>query len=663
MNVYHMPKNHGTDIPRQCVVLQVTPKDKWNKEDGKVKAKDFGGGCGIAFEMRDGKGTRVKVFRFVSIREFWEWLDSYQSPKRTLWVFGADLGRTLTYLDWWHEILNGRYRVGEVQPEDAPGLIRGKKPFRGKMVVDGYPFYAYTLGKRGRVKWIDFWNYLPHSIETIRKLFCICEPPHEKDVGLFSKYEVQSMDDAYIIMYALIGLLKNWEQENCGVWQATAAQLALTSFRHMLPDKSKGEPGDTITLDQKYNWVDLEKQSYYGGQTEPFFVGNLEYSPVTGKTTFNGSKIVTDPNRMGPFYRVDVNGLYPYVMSTGIYPLKRFRQYHSVTPGKLMAMCKAQPCIANVRVESYTMEHIKKHNDRQWHLKGNFWTTLAGPELEWALRNECVKEVRLVQTYVGGNPFKKWIDHWWFIRMNSSGAAFAAQNAFAKLILTSLSGKFAQHGKRWKDMPEAQVLQDWGIRHIVRVGGPETETVSEKWRFIARHPQLEVEGDPPWYYFPALSSFITSYGRELMRSVRESLPSRSVLYQGVDSLILTREGYNALAHSVRINPIQIGSWKLQDKLNRIRILGPNYYKMDDQWVRSGVMCQYEFDHGPEFYTYMTESVHSILTSEPNATVIERWSEVTDEGINLRKTVNDEGTCLYMYMQNNQVYPDFSSLPS
>src|SRR5271165_5695729 len=115
------------------------------------------------------------------------------------------------------------------------------------------------------------------------------------------------------------------------------------------------------------------------------------------------------------------------------------------------------------------------------------------------------------------------------------------EEAFCKLILNSLSGKWGQRSRRWVLRPNRVPLQRWGTWYEVSQPDNPIEgevPITRCYRGVAGKTQELVTDGIPRHCFPAISAFICSHGRERLRFLRNACPPRSVYYQAVDSLLL-----------------------------------------------------------------------------------------------------------------------------
>ena len=108
--------------------------------------------------------------------------------------------------------------------------------------------------------------------------------------------------DVEIVERALEELLRWWSANDYGKFRWTAPGLAMAAYRHRFMRQE-------ITFHDHQNVRQLERQSYFGGQLEAYWIG-----PIKQKV-----------------WQYDVVSLYPAVMRGNLYPV-RLRDFDLATP-------------------------------------------------------------------------------------------------------------------------------------------------------------------------------------------------------------------------------------------------------------------------------------------------------------------------------------------
>lgn len=614
--VRRLKPNHGCETPGSLLFLDCEAKQEVIRAKPLKTIQSFR--LGVATHLRYDRGeiSRRDEIATTDWLEMWDWIESKQLKSRPLWIYAHNAAYDLTLLHFWELCQLGRFRIGSTKPEDSGGLLNGKRPYRGRLCLDGFPFFVYCLGQHGVVKICDSANYFPQKLEQIGEALGypkMAWPGFDADDETMTAY---CRRDVEIVEKAIVRTLDLWRESDGGVWQPTAAMLALTSFRHKLPSQRSNGTQPHVLLDSKDEWQELERAGYYGGQTSCYYIGAvLPFDPERDDLR-RKVHLEADEPPTGPVYLLDVRSLYPSLMRDGRFPFRRLFQRQTMPVSELHKTMRAYGAIARVLVDSDGNDYTLRTEKGQLQATGRFETVLAGPELLRALDAGDVRKVMQVQVYCIDHLFRDWVDAWTRRRDQADADGDRWSGEFVKMILNSLSGKFAQTGKRWEDRPKMVAPSDWGYWMEIDADTRSVRTM----RSIAGVVQEEVAGDPPWYTFPAISAYVTAMGREHMRWLRGLCPPRSVLYQATDSLMLTREGYYALEAAGLVRERELGYLQLKTVGDYGEVLGCNHYRIGEQWVRSGAWGR-AVRQEDGTYTYLSfEGSKSILAQQPDGTV-------------------------------------------
>lgn len=636
--VHGMKRNHGTELPGQLVFFDTESSASISTKRHKITRLTHRLTCATSIRLESGQVTRRDDFQSTSIDEFWQWLDKQQSIHRPVWAFAHNLAFDLTMLRFWERLEEKEYRVGVVTPEESGGKIKGNRPFRGRMVLEGRPCFVTAIGRFGVVKFVDSMNYYPQSLASIGESLGIPKmefPGFEStDVDMFN----YCRNDVLILEKCILGLMEKWRADDCGVWQSTAPMLALTSFRHLLPDPAVGKTERTIWFDDRQEWEELERASYFGGQVSCFFVGSIDADVSTNPDLL---EIIEHPEKLrprGPVYHLDVHALYPSVMFSRKFPVMRHFKRDSIGVEELRKYLHAFGAVSRVRIRDTENEYTVRHDFQQIQARGVYWTTLCGDELIRAIDSGSVVECGHTQVYVLDTIFRDWVDYWMKRRHKSEDICDYLDTSYCKLILNSLSGKFAQHGKRWVDLPNHPCRNDgWGTWIECIDDAPGVE-----YRSVGGNVQRLEDGEPPWYSFPAISAYISSYGREWMRWARSLCPERSIYYQATDSLICSQEAYDALNRAGLVDEKHLGCFRLKGVYETAEIVGSNHYRIGDQWVRAGSWGRAK-KQADGTYTYDSwQGVETTISTRPDGSIVIQELELERVKRYNKGQINDDG---------------------
>lgn len=597
--------NHGTEAPANIICFDCETKQHSITEDNDIIAQRFWFGFATYFRIERGKKTRRDSIQFTDPMQFWAWVESKQQARNPLWVFAHNAHFDLTVSHFFEVLSRGDYTLGPVDPNDGTGRVRGKKPWRGFCVTNRSPYFWKLMGRVGRVNFVDSYNYCQSSLERIGNSLGVPKMPFPGYEASWEEWIRYCQNDVQILEELIFSLVENWKRIDGGVWQMTSAGLSVHAWRHHRETRGGRAFAPDVVFDHNERIDTLEREGYFGGFTGAFFRGRILDRHPREDDFHDGPKGEAHNTLYGPIYGVDVRSLYPAMMLGNLFPRARHEFRERPTPEEVRKGIQGRGGMARVRISSWTEEFPVRNNDVLIYATGSYWTTLCGPELARALETNSVTEVEWVQYYSVSKIFRNFVDKFWNLRYEAEREGQSHLSLFAKTILNSLSGKFAQHPGRWirsESIPAMMPFGEWyeiGLQRVRRGRSnalprecSPRDSRGEKADFLlCKSINWETfvweDGGTSEYGFPAISAFITSYGREFMREVRNNLPKKSVLYQATDSLLLTEPGFRRLKKLGYLSGEELGFFKLDGVAPDGEIRGCNWYRFGDSLTRSG----------------------------------------------------------------------------
>jgi hypothetical protein len=519
--------------------------------------------CATRVRIEGDKITRRKQAYGETAAEFWKFVDDYSDSQRTTWLFAHNLGHDLTQLGFWEQLDNGTFTTKPLFRRKQVANKPAEPSWIGKLCLEALPTYLVVRNRRRTYRFVDTCNYWPKALHDIGETIGVRKqrmPDESADNSIWRDY---CEGDVRIVEYAVCNLIGQWRREDSGVFQLTAPSLAMTNFKHICDVRTPDGKSPDMVCKPDAVEHDLEREAYFGGRIQCFFVGSVE----------------------GKVYHLDCNSLYPYVMRENAYPRRFVSFKRNPTNDEVQRLSAIYGVVARVLIDSRHQTFPLRVQGRQYHCYGRYWASLCGPELRRAFDTNSVARVSLCQSYSTARLFQHWVDYWYQRKVAATlrGEAGRTEREFCKLILNSLSGKFAQHGRHWKDIPERIPRLRWG-------GWSEHSSANqrwEKWRGIGGNAQRLDDHKEPAHAFPLISACITSYAREYMRQVINLCPENSVYYMATDSLLCDDKAYKALLDNGLLHNTSIGKFKLQGVYSKVEILGPNWYRLDDKEIATG----------------------------------------------------------------------------
>jgi len=154
---------------------------------------------------------------------------------------------------------------------------------------------------------------------------------------------------------------------------------------------------------------------------------------------------------------------------------------------------------------------------------------------------------------------------------------------FCKFLLNSLFGKFGQRSQQWQNDRENMANLPWSVwTEMDIVTGKLTEFRSFGWQTQRRCQREEISGT-----MIAIPAFVTAAGRMRMNRVRQAIGEENIFYQGVDSLIVNRDGRDRMEALGIVAECELGKFKHELTTENVILYGAADYIAGSRIVVAG----------------------------------------------------------------------------
>lgn len=604
--------NDGCTIPENIAYITVTSKDVPNMTNTNVKASVFDK-CNILYiSTRDGKLRYTLNYVFTDQADVWNCIRKLTHASKPLHVFCCGASIDMQLLRLGDELLEGRFTLNA---EENPGNslpMKGKRKFRGMMTDKQLPFICVMRGSTGTVKVVDVQNYIPEWSEVVKdrsRFTSAVIRQYIDTIGLSDDIEER---ESLMSVDLLLSLMEKWMQADGGVWKFTATQLAYTAWKHS--DKTHD-----ICYDATMKSREIERRAFYGGRNWCGFIGSNSTVPEWFGYSNSRSGKRTQSRLNSIIYQYDVNSLYPAMMFQNAYPVNVANVVKEETLTNLRRNMRSFLVIAAVLIDSPVDEYPIRLNGRTVYARGKFWTTLADPELKRALYCGHVVAVGEAAYYHSGTPFREHVSKWFDVKTKAQADKDTSMVLLSKSILNCLFGRFGQRNPNWIPCPSVKALYPYCGWSSMDAQTGEICT----YRSIGFHTYVANGDKEKEESFPAISAFVTSYGREYMRSVIMRLPVGSFVYSGTDSLFVSEEGKIAL-ESVTVAIGQgLGQFRFIGEFRDWEFRGPSNYTLNGVDVIAGkVNSKFGGIDSPRT-RWESESMAEMLGRYPDGIILSR----------------------------------------
>jgi len=348
--------------------------------------------------------------------------------------------------------------------------------------------------------------------------------------------------------------------------------------------------------------IDLERDSYRGGRTECFYLGELKDDD---------------------YYIVDVNSLYPFVMRNNLYPVKYKTILSGISVNDLQGNLKSFAAIAKVLIETDEPVYAVRRG-RTIFPTGRFWVTLTTAELRYALEHNHVVKVERVVFYEQANIFKSYVDTFYKLRQEFKSAGVAEYVELCKKMLNSLYGKFGQKAEIWEKIGDCPKEPD-RVELCFEVGVCRVKQI----RYLLGEI-FELKGyEETFNSFPAIAAHVAADARLYLWSLMKQAGSGNYFYCDTDSLIINKVGLWNMQN--QIDNSRLGALKIVEITNDLVIRGLKDYSNHEKRVIKGVRKNaieirdgiYQQEQWPSFRGLLREAQTDTYTVKQVIKVLDR----------------------------------------
>ncbi len=463
------------------------------------------------------------IYRFTDLPSLQSKLIEIILNCKDTYLFGHNIGFDLRVIDVFNLLHNLSFTSQPPIINERAFIWSARIPKHKLTVLDTANFAVQSVAKLGHDLHLEKQevDFDTSDIETLME-YCI------RDVEII---------ELFVREY-----IKFIRENDLGGFRLTLASQALISWRHRLMSKP-------VILHSNRIALDTERQAYHGGRVEVFFLGDL---PVQ------------------PYYMLDINSMYPFVMKTAKLPYKLENVSNDTRISTLRAWSSNAYCIADVTLKTNSPCYPLFYNNRLIFPIGTFRTYLNNQELLYALQNNHIAIIHKTYVYAADVLFSDYVDFFYSVKVSSKLHHNASWEFIAKIFLNSLYGKFGQTNV------ERTVETTEDSNQIWRLPWSNSET-NERGQWVGWYGTIikEIKSGETAHSFPAIAAGITASARMLLWDYMNAAGMENVFYGDTDSLIVNTIGYNKLLPY--ISDTELGKLKLEKHSENVTIRGCKDY--------------------------------------------------------------------------------------
>jgi len=464
----------------------------------------------------------------------WNYAVSLTSAKTPLLIFGHNIYFDLQSSDFFYYLTLWGWTLDFVYDK---GLV-----------------YILIIRKgRKCIKCISTTNYFPEKLGVVGEALGF--PKGEIDFDNCTEKELVAYckRDVSIIRKLMNNYLAFIDKHDLGKFHLAKGGQAFGSYRYRFMKTS-------IYPHQNKRVQKLEQAAYMGGRTECNFLGKVKGNSFVG---------------------LDVNGLYPYVMKINEFPTKLINYVEQPSLEHLSNSLKTFCVVAKVHLDTNETAYMKKHHFKAIFPLGRFQTYLCTEGLKYALKRNHIFAIEEMAVYQKVDLFSEYVDYFASLKEKYSKSKNWIMRHFAKDMLNSVYGKFAQR----REVLEAAYEIDYKGYFREEV----YDTIKQRNEVLTKmfnKVWFTYGSEPCPNSFVAISAHVTEYARFYLYKLMKTVGINNVLYTDTDSLKIRTKHLPKLKKF--IDPYKLGMLKIEDRFKMFEIYGAKHYRTEKELRIKGV---------------------------------------------------------------------------
>lgn len=420
-------------------------------------------------------------------------------------------------------------------------------------VMESPPTFIKMHKGRNRLVFVDTFNYWQFSVEAmgeqlgLPKLRVDFNTVTTEDLFIYCKRDVEVLTN-YLLSFIRFLI----ENDLCGLGFTLASQ-AFRSYRYRFMSTE-------IILHNRPEVLKLERQAYFGGRCEAFYIGEK-----SGET----------------FYKLDVNSMYPHVMVDNYYPVKFVSYSENVPIDYLGGLLDAYYCLSECDIKTSTPSYAYVREGKLTFPVGEFRAYLNHSDLVKARQGGIIRQVVRIAVYEKAKIFSDYVSFFYHLKLDAEARGDKITRHQAKIFLNSLYGKFGQRQIISKIVP-----YDGETKFIRLVGYCEPLGRNIEVNYLGNSIEVRYKEGESYYSFPAIAGAVTAYARSYLWEIIERAGRSNVFYCDTDSVIVNAVGLSNL--SGLLHASKIGCLKVEGEATHLVIHSSKDYIFGDEIKVKGV---------------------------------------------------------------------------
>ena len=570
---HYLKDNKQTEYPYHYIFFDTeTNQTQLNDTDIEHTLK-----LGVAIYWRRGDSgvkEQLRYHPFYTVEDFWHFVTGKCTAKRRILLIAHNLPFDMGIVKGWKWLEN-----------------LGFKPV--KIILD-FNCNIWKFRKDNvTLMFIDNMNYFQTSLEVLGDSIGIKKLPMPSPNDSNDAWVNYCTRDVEVLLKAWQTWLKFVHDYDLGSFGFTIASQALNAFRHRFMPVQIG-------IHTSSKAINLEREAYRGGRNECFRIGK-----------FHG----------GRFYLVDVNSMYPYVMSTYEYPCNLVSTGCELTLQAAQDFTHDYCLIAECDISTNEACYGVKEKGKLLFPIGQFPAVLTTNEIVKGLMCGYITGMHNYALYSKAKLFDRYVSFFYSSRLDFEKRRVFAFAYLCKIMLNSLYGKFGQRVEDWRFVCEDITRDyDWWQEYDIQ------DKCVYTYRCINHCVEVSTGYHEGYNSLVAISAEVTANARLYLWHLAETAGLSHVFYMDTDSLIVDDTGLERLSNFMEVTTL--GKLKLVGDTDSLEIYNLKDYSFGGKVKIKGVRRDAELIDYNKYKQMQSLGIKSGLHLHDINRVI--WHEVTKE---------------------------------
>src|SRR4030042_5904006 len=306
--------NAKTEMPRYIIFFDTETNEVPENEETRLTIR-----LGVACLWIRDKKKQYSWIHFKDKGKFWDFVFSSLQKKSKIYLVAHNVAFDFRVLEGFKVMKKNCFKIKKLIYNGTTNIWEFRKGNKTICILDNMNFFKSSLENVGKSIGLEKMNM----------------PDDDENLLIYCKRDVEIMVKAWRILFTFL------KENNLGNFSKTIASQAMAGYRHRFMKEK-------IFIHTWENAVKMERESYHGGRTECFFIGELPREK---------------------YYLLDVNSMYPSCMREYDYPKKIVTHFSDVSVKTIKEFlkydCVVAKCIIKTDVPVFPVKQNNKLIDRK----------------------------------------------------------------------------------------------------------------------------------------------------------------------------------------------------------------------------------------------------------------------------------------------------------